>query len=66
MVNNRLVRDSNSAKLGGKKNTTKKNQNEGKPIEVTHTNAPLLTVKYLELLLIELRKLTAKLEKVDG
>ena len=66
-MNNRLVRDSNSAKIG-KKNTTKKSDDKGKPIEVTHTNAPLLTAKYQELILIELRKLNKHFEeaKLNG
>ena len=57
----RPVRDNNSATLKQKSkvNTAKKSNNKAEPIVVTHTNAPLLTVKYLELILIELRKLTA-------
>ena len=73
MSNNRLVRDNNSARIPGKKRTTKKSNDvvskvaeKISPIEVTHGNAPLLTVKYLELILKEIKLLTAKLEKMDG
>jgi hypothetical protein len=32
-------------------------------VELNHGNAPLLTAKFLELILLEIRKITAKLEK---
>jgi len=56
-VTNRMVRDSNHKKLEPKKPKSKgSNKLPEGSIEVTHTNAPLLTVKYLELVLKELRK----------
>jgi hypothetical protein len=71
MPNNRLVRDTNSAKLGGNKRTTKKSDAKGQNekaaneqrTQVTHGNAPILTVKFLELLLLEQRKTNAHIEK---
>lgn len=35
-------------------------------LEVNHGNAAILTVKFLELILNELKKLNEKLEKADG
>lgn len=64
MPTKNLIRDSNSSELGTDKSKKKDGETE-KPkggIEVTHGNAPLLTVKYLELVLIELRKLTLHME----
>lgn len=63
MSNNR-VRNVNQATLGP--NKAKKKTEDVKPIEVSHGNAPLLTVKFLELILKELRSLNQKLEKVNG
>ena len=67
MSNNRMVRDSNHKKLAPKKPKSKvPNKVPEGAIAVNHGNAPLLTAKYLELILLELRELTKKLEKVDG
>lgn len=32
-------------------------------VQVTQDNAPLLTVKFMEMILVELKKITVKLEK---
>lgn len=67
MVTTKQVRENNSATLAGKDNTIKKSKSTGEPIiEVNHTNAPLLTVKYLELCYLELVKLNKRLEDKDG
>lgn len=67
MVNSKQVRDNDSTELGGNDNSVKKSKSTGEPIiEVTHTNAPLLTVKYLELCYLELVKLNKRFEDANG
>ena len=60
---NRTVRNTNHNRLGSK-NSKKKVPEDN--IQVDHGNAPILTVKFLDLIYKELKKHTAILEQVNG
>jgi len=54
------------AKVNDTKATEIKAQEPTKPVELTLANAPIFSAKFLELIVMELRRLNANLEKKNG
>ena len=58
MAKEKAVRDSNTVTLPAKE--------EPKQVQLTPENAPLFLAKFTEMIVVELRRLNANLEKKNG
>ena len=67
MSNNRLVRDSNQAKLGGNRKNQNKTGQDAQPegrVELTNDNALPFIAKFVNGVYIEMQKLNKQLEEM--